>query len=349
MEQALDPKLITLTPPNLYEAWEMVSSQLRMEMTRGVYESWVQPLKPLSFKEGVFRVSAANSYAVEWVESRLRSRITRLLESIYNRAVTVHFSVIVPGSTSAKSTPLANAHELSLFVVAEDPVQAGVATQEELSPQAELAAQENRAADSPRSDVGEQESFEEPGGAGEAVQPVGKPKTRGAKKARPDTAQPAADGGSPRKIQLQRAYGTERARIIQPERGMFLTMYFFNNWLPLLGHSAATTVLAARSMCYWNPMTGELRNLVETDMAEIARRAAVSVRTVKDVLSNELVKRYFLRYKVRRLMTPNGVRTAGILLQVRMDDPLTPEDQDQHHLPEDEHWFSADFDDAELL
>jgi hypothetical protein len=67
------------------------------------------------------------------------------------------------------------------------------------------------------------------------------------------------------------------------------------------------------------------------------------VRTVKDVLNNELVKRYFLRYKVRRMMTPNGVRTAGILLQVRMDDPLTPDDQREHNLPEDLRWYSSDF------
>lgn len=306
MDQALEPKLITLAPPRYQEAWEMVSSQLRMEMTRGVYESWVQPLKPLGFKEGVFRVGAANSFAAEWVESRLRSRITRLLESMYNSPVTLHFTVLVPGRN-------------------------GTAQLEMEAPAAEIS-------DSP---------IEQGGGVESEL--TAEPKTRSAKKTKTEATEPGSDAGSPRKIQLQRAYGTERARVIQPERGMFLTMYFFNNWLPLLGHSAATTVLAARSLCYWNPMTGELRNLVETDMTEIARRASVSVRTVKDVLNNDLVKHYFLRYKVRRVMTPNGVRTAGILLQVRMDDPLTPEDQDQHHLAEEEHWFSADFDDLEDL
>ena len=96
-------------------------------------------------------------------------------------------------------------------------------------------------------------------------------KARSARRgAQPDPLK--SEGGSPRKIQLQRAYGTERARVVQPERGMFLTKYFFANWLPLLGHSAMTTVLAARSLCYWNPINGELRNTVETDMSELARR-----------------------------------------------------------------------------
>jgi len=48
---------------------------------------------------------------------------------------------------------------------------------------------------------------------------------------------------------------------------------------------------------------------------------------------------------VRRIMTVNGVRTAGILLQVRMDDPLTPADQAETGHEEDGVWYSAEFDD----
>lgn len=158
----------------------------------------------------------------------------------------------------------------------------------------------------------------------------------------PGEVEPTADPRS-RKVILQRAYGNERAGLIQPERGLFLTNYLFNNWLPQLGHSAFAVILAARSLCYWNPMTGELRNVVETEMGEIAEKAAVSVRTVKDVLNNELVQRYFLRYRVRRVMTSNGVRTAGISLQVRMDDPLTPLDQVKSGILEEEEWFLPEF------
>lgn len=146
-----------------------------------------------------------------------------------------------------------------------------------------------------------------------------------------------------RKVMLQRAYGSERAGLIQPERGLFLTNYLFNNWLPQLGHSAFAVILAARSLCYWNPMTGELRNVVETEMGELAEKAAVSVRTVKDVLNSELVQRYFLRYRVRRVMTSNGVRTAGISLQVRMDDPLTQLDQVKSGILEEEEWYLPEF------
>lgn len=44
-------------------------------------------------------------------------------------------------------------------------------------------------------------------------------------------------------------------------------------------------------------------------------------------------------------MTPNGVRTAGIALQVRMDDPLTPEDQIRIGYENEDIWYSSEFDD----
>ena len=282
MESTVVTQLPAPQAPSYQEAWDMVLSQLRMEMARAQFETWVQPLRPLGYQERVFTISAFNPYARDWVENRLKSRIAHLMEGLYNETVTLQ---VVVGNAFYRDGDVPAA----------------------------AAALPAQAATTPET--------------GEA--PAAPPLTKN------------------RKVMLQRAYGSERARVIQPERGMFVTLYFFDNWLPLIGHSALTIILAARTMCYWNPMTGELRNEVETEMAELARRAAVSVRTVKDVLNSELVRRYFLRYKVRRIFTPNGVRTAGILLQVRMDDPLTPEDQAAYSQPEEERWYSVEFESEE--
>ena len=298
----MEPTLLTQLPnfqaPSYQEAWDMVLSQLRMEMARAQFETWVQPLRPVGYQERVFTLSAFNPYARDWVENRLKSRITHLMEGLYNDAVTLQ---VVVGNAFYREGD-------------------------------------------PQSGRGEQSGQGVPPAA---TAPADVP-TAAATQA-PDAApvEPPLPLTKNRKVMLQRAYGSERARVIQPERGMFVTLYFFDNWLPLIGHSAVAIILAARTMCYWNPMTGELRNEVETEMGELARRAAVSVRTVKDVLNTELVQRYFLRYKVRRIVTPNGVRTAGILLQVRMDDPLTPEDQAAYSQPEEERWYSADFEGEE--
>lgn len=253
-----------VTYPGGYEqAWNMALGQLKQESSKAFYDTWIASLRPLGYAGGVYRVAAKTPYARDWVESRLKRKLTGLLEGAMGERLQVQVEV-----TNEEETP-----------------------SEPMTSQSVIKK-------------------EEPAG---------------------------------RKVVLQRAYGSQRAAIIQPERGMFLTLYFFNAWLPLLGGSAMNVILAARSMCYWNPTTGELRNQIETDMSKLAKRASVSVRTVKDVLNQELVRRYFLRYKVRRMMTPNGVRTAGILLQVRMDDPLTPEDQLGHDLAEQERWYGNDF------
>ena len=265
---------------NPWEAWEMVKAQLRHEMSRALFETWVVPLKPIEFTHEKFSVAAANPYARDWVESRLKGRIQRILEGYYQRPVQMR------------------------FVIANDNYENPAPAESQMPLIASLP--EDDAEDMPPEKPGRQTA------------------------------------STKRKVMLQRAYGSERARIIQPERGMFITNYFFQHWLPLIGHSAATVILAARSMCYWNPLTGELRNEIETEMSELAERAAVSVRTVKSVLNDDMVRKYFLRYTIRRIMTPNGVRTAGIMLQVRMDDPLTPEDQEMSGIEEDDLWVTIE-------
>ena len=263
------------------QAWEMVTSQLRLEMSKAVYESWVQPLTPLGFINGTFRLGTTNPYVRDWVENRLKNQITRLLEGLYNQEIQLRIEV--------KNEFYKTSDELT---------------------------EEN--ADSPAEDPA-------------ADKPAKKEKSASSKN----------ESNSKRKIALQRAYGSQRAAVIQPERTMLVTQYFFSNWLPLLGHSAFAIIMAARSMCYWNPLTGELRNEIETEISELAERAAVSVRTAKTVLKNELVEKFFLHYKTRRVFTDNGVRTAGIVLQVRMDDPLTPQDQETYDLEESDYWFTA--------
>ncbi len=260
----------------------MVLSQLRGDLSRALFETWVEPLRPLGYQNRIFVLGAANTYARDWVDSRIKSRVTQLLEGLYHETLTVQVMV---------SNHFYPAQEETLTADPPPPAPAASVPSEAPAP----------------------------------------------------AESPVSSASTSRKIMLQRAYGSRRAAVVQPARGMFLPLYFFTNWLPVLGHSAATIILAARSMCYWNPLTGELRNTIETEMGELARRAAVSVRTVKDVLNTPVVQTFFLRYKVRRVMTPNGVRTAGIVLQVRMDDPLTPEDQVTHNLPEDQNWYTPDF------
>ena len=269
---------------NLQDTWQVVLTQLRAEVSRVIFETWVFPLKPLRYENGLLVVGAYNNYAREWVDNRLKNRIAQLYGETVGETVTV--SIIVLSNTIAQQ-----------YRTKED--ETTLVLKEKADNEKKLPIEQS------------------------------------------------ASTISTRKAVLQRAYGSERAKLIQPERGMFVTLYLLYEWLPLIGHSAFAVILAARSLCFWNPATGELRNVIETDMSELAQRASVSLRTVKDVLSQELIRKFFLRYRVRRMMTPNGVRTAGISLQVRMDDPLTPRDQELSGCSESARWFSTEFDDYE--
>lgn len=282
--------------PNHHDAWQMILGQLNAEMSRAEFRTWVSPIEPLGFNGNPdkFRLAVKNDMNKRLINSRLNSRISRLLSGLYKRDIEVE---VVVDNTFAMEEGEAVAFE-----------------EKENIPRQQLNPEETKIkSKSPTNQVDSEEEISPP--------------TKN------------------RKVVLQRAYGNERANIIQPDKGLFITKYFLDHWLPLLGHSALIVVMTIRKVCYWNPYTGEKRNIFETEMGELAEQACISVRTLKTVLKNELIRRYFIRYNVRRVMTPNGIRTAGIRLQVRMDDPLTPEDQEKSGIIEDGTWFSPEFED----
>jgi hypothetical protein len=278
------------------EAWQMVLGQLRPEMNRADFKTWVDPIVPLGFNGNPekFRIAVMNDFNKKFINSRLNSRISRLLSGLYKRDVEVE--VIV-------SNQFAENDSDKSFSPSEKIEQEKIPPTQSSRKKPSKGNQEN-------SDI--------------------------------EDDLPAS---SKRKFLLQRAYGNERANIIQPDKGIYVTTYFLENWLPLLGHSALIVIMMTRKVCYWNPYTGEKRDILETEMGELAKQACVSVRTLKTVLKNELVKRYFIRYTVRRVMTPNGIRTAGIRLQVRMDDPVIPDHQEEKGIYESDTWFSPEFED----
>jgi len=143
-----------------------------------------------------------------------------------------------------------------------------------------------------------------------------------------------------RKAQLTQAYGETRAAVIQPHKALFVSHYFWQHWRPLLGKGTASdVVIACRSLCYWNVKTGEIRNTVTTDREQLAELACCSPASVDRALNNKLVKMYFVQKKIARIMTEAGPRNHGLILRVRMDDPLTPEHQAKYKINEPTTWL----------
>jgi chromosomal replication initiator protein len=75
------------------QAWQAVLGQLQMDMPKASFDTWVKNAEIVSYEDNVFIVGVQNAYARDWLESRLSSKVKRLLCGILNRTVSVRFIV----------------------------------------------------------------------------------------------------------------------------------------------------------------------------------------------------------------------------------------------------------------
>jgi chromosomal replication initiator protein len=80
------------------QAWQAVLGQLQMDMPKASFDTWVRNAEIVSYEDNVFIVGVHNAYARDWLESRLSSKIKRLLCGILNRTVSLRFIVWQSGS-----------------------------------------------------------------------------------------------------------------------------------------------------------------------------------------------------------------------------------------------------------
>jgi chromosomal replication initiator protein len=85
------PEATTPRPPK--EIWDIARSQLRLQLPRSTYETWVRDTTCLACEDGAFVIGVANAYAKEWLSLRLRPLIKRALAGIIGQAVDVTFIV----------------------------------------------------------------------------------------------------------------------------------------------------------------------------------------------------------------------------------------------------------------
>lgn len=76
------------------ETWQSVLSELKAEMPRASFETWVRDTEVVSYEFGTFTISTRNAYAREWLEKRLTETISGLLTYKIGRNTTVRFVVL---------------------------------------------------------------------------------------------------------------------------------------------------------------------------------------------------------------------------------------------------------------
>jgi hypothetical protein len=74
-------------------AWQMALDQLRLDMPKASFDTWVRDTSFVSFEDGVFTIGTPNAYGREWLVSRLTSTVTRLMTGILNQQLVVEFIV----------------------------------------------------------------------------------------------------------------------------------------------------------------------------------------------------------------------------------------------------------------
>jgi chromosomal replication initiator protein len=75
------------------QAWQAVLGQLQMDMPKASFDTWVRNAEIVSYEDNVFIIGVPNAYARDWLESRLTSKVKRLLCGIMNRTVSLRFIV----------------------------------------------------------------------------------------------------------------------------------------------------------------------------------------------------------------------------------------------------------------
>ncbi len=73
--------------------WQAALGELQLELTRATFETWLRNSRLVACEDGVFVIGVANSYARDWLESRLRAVVTRVLTRLTGRTASVRFVV----------------------------------------------------------------------------------------------------------------------------------------------------------------------------------------------------------------------------------------------------------------
>ena len=75
------------------QAWQAALGQLQMDMPKASFDTWVRNAEVVSYEDNVFVIGVSNAYARDWLESRLTSKMNRMLCGIMNKTVSLRFIV----------------------------------------------------------------------------------------------------------------------------------------------------------------------------------------------------------------------------------------------------------------
>ena len=91
--------------PRADHAWQTALGQLRMEMSKATFDTWVRDTRVVAFDDGVFTIGVHNAYARDWLEDRLTRTVEHKLAGILGQPVQVRFVVWSPTASGPLGAP----------------------------------------------------------------------------------------------------------------------------------------------------------------------------------------------------------------------------------------------------
>jgi hypothetical protein len=71
--------------PLYKHGWDVVRGELQMEMDKGEFDTWVRNIRLVKVEGGEFVFETSNSYARDWLEEHLESRLAKKLAPLIAR------------------------------------------------------------------------------------------------------------------------------------------------------------------------------------------------------------------------------------------------------------------------
>ncbi|WP_347245963.1 DnaA N-terminal domain-containing protein [Thermogutta sp.] len=79
--------------PEPERLWQRALGELQLELTRATFETWLRGSRAIACEDGTFVIRVANTYARDWLESRLKPVVERVLTRVVGQPTTVRFIV----------------------------------------------------------------------------------------------------------------------------------------------------------------------------------------------------------------------------------------------------------------
>lgn len=144
-----------------------------------------------------------------------------------------------------------------------------------------------------------------------------------------------ANGGYQPDLFFTGTYRDAYNAIVRPNEQHYCSKYFHQKWLPLLGPDLWLIIWELRTHCYKDKTGQIIRDTVEATCKQIGDAVGMSEDKVwrllnpKDPEKKDLLAKFILNKSTRRRYSKahGGTVNEKTIWKIRLDDPLTPEDE----------------------